>query len=97
MIYETDAGFIDIPDAEIIALRQSLNLNTTQAIALWLSDHADELKPQNSKGVAFAALIQGIAALSENIDIIKDNRTFTFSLGDDNYEVTLVKKRKSTK
>lgn len=106
MKYELADRIIDIPDQDIENLKHSLNLNTTQAISLWLFDNDiddsnsnnEENKKSITKNNARTQIMQWVfAALQDKVDnaeLRASNKTLSFSLGPDRYELSLTKKRK---
>ena len=104
MKYELADRSIDIPDEDIALLRRTLNLNTTQAIALWLSDHdiddSAAAAPKKSltdakeeKQQIMSWIYDLIANFSDDAELRNPERVLFFSLGQNKYELTLTKKR----
>lgn len=106
MKYELADRSIDIPDDDIVLLRRTLDLNTTQAIALWLFDHDMEdngaevprkskkrSKNGEEKREIMGWLYDLIANVSDDAELRNPERLLSFSLGDNKYEITLTKKR----
>lgn len=102
--YELADRVIDIPDEDIALLRRTLNLNITQAIALWLSDHdiddSAAAVPKKSltdakeeKRQIMSWIYDLIVNVSDDAELRNPERLLSFSLGDNKYEITLTKKR----
>lgn len=106
MKYELADRTINIPDEDIATLRRTLDLNTTQAIALWLFDHdikddadAENIsskqnnKKKNEKKMIMEWIQDALQPRVSNMEARSSDRILSFSLGSNKYELTLTKKR----